>query len=141
MSTPLQQEIGRTERVLDALLTERVLEGGPFGSVTESVVANILATASLTKTDLQGALAVRASDVDVALERMSNAGLVMVDGDRVTLSTSGLSALQAGRIKTSHVASRINQAITSADREATVRTLSAVRDIASRFRESGIPAG
>lgn len=139
MSTPLQQEIGRTERLLDALLVERVLEGGPFDSVTEWVAANVLANASLALADLQSALAAREGDLDAALERMSSAGLVAIDADRVTLSTSGLSALHAGRIKTSYVAARIEQAITPADREATVRALSAVRDVASRIREFGFP--
>lgn len=140
MSAPLQQEIGRAERLLDALLVEHVLEGGPFGSVTEWVAANILATASLAPVDLQSALAVHADDLNATLERLSSAGLVVIDADRVALSTSGLSALRAGRIKTAYVSSRIDQAVTPADREATVRALSAVRDVVSQIRESGIPA-
>lgn len=141
MSTPLQQEIGRTERVLDALLVEHVLDGGPFASVTEWVAANILATASLTSNELQHALAVRTGELREALDRMSTAGLVTLDGIHVTLSATGQSALQTGRLKTSHVTSQIDQAITPADREAAVRVLSAVRDVASSIRESGIPEG
>lgn len=81
MSAPLQQEIGRTERVLNAVLVEHVLDGGPFASVTEWVAANVLATASLTSIELQRALAVRTGELRETLGRMSSAGLVALDGD------------------------------------------------------------
>lgn len=140
MSMPLQQEIGQTERTLGALLAERVLEGGPFESITEWVMANILGTASLTPSELRSVAAAQSGDVDAALERMALAGIAVMAGGRVRLSESGRSALQAARIKTSYVASHIDEAIAPADRDAAVRVLATVRRIAAELRQSGIPA-
>jgi hypothetical protein len=139
MSTSLQQEIGQTERTLGALLVEGVLDGGPFESTTEWVVANILASASRTPAEVRNAVAMRPEEFEIAFERMSNAHLVATDGSRVALCDAGRSALQAARVKTSYVAARIDQAIAPADREVTIRVLTAVRDVASHIRESGIP--
>jgi len=139
MGTPLQQEIGQTERTLAALLAERVLEGSPFTSMTEWVMANVLGTASSAIADLRTVMAARPRDVDVALERMAVVGLLVKDDDTVRLRDAGRAALHAVRVKTSYEASRIDDAVTAADRDAAVRVLAAVRRIAADLRESGIP--
>lgn len=138
MSASLQQEIGQTERTLGALLVEGVLDGGPFTSTTEWVVANTLASASRTPAEVRNAVAMRPEEFEIAFERMSNADLIATDGSRVALSNAGRSAPQAARVKTSYVAARIDQTVAPADREVTIRVLTAVRDVTSRIRESGI---
>ncbi|WP_067199438.1 hypothetical protein [Microbacterium sp. XT11] len=141
MRTPLQQEIGHTERTLAALLAERVLADSPFASMAEWVVANTLSAGPSAIADLRNAVVARSRDVDVALERMSVVGLLVREGGRVRLSDEGRAALHAARVKTSYVASRIDDAVSATGRDAAVRVLATVRQIATGLRESGIPVG
>lgn len=142
MSTPLQQEIGRTERALSALLVQHVLRATPFGSTTEWVAANILADAptELTASELQSALTIPMAEFETVLERMLIAGAVVTARGVIVLSESGNRALRDARVRTAYVASRIEAAVPMADRDATVRTLSAVRSVVSTIGDTGLPA-
>lgn len=141
MSTPLQQEIGQAERALSALLVQHVLQVTPFGSTTEWVVANILADApaELKASELQTALTVPTAEFETAIERMLATGAVVTPHGGIALSDSGRRAVRDARTRTAYVASRIEAAVSAVDRNATVRTLAAVRNVVASIRDTGIP--
>lgn len=142
MSTPLQQEIGRTERALSALLVQHVLRATPFGSTMEWVAANILADApaELTASELQSALTIPMAEFETVLKRMLATGAVVTAHGGIALSESGRDALRDARTRTAYVASRIEAAVSTSDRDATVRTLSTIRNVVSDIGDTGLPA-
>ena len=142
MFTPLQQEIGRTERALSALLAQHVLRATPFGSTPEWVAANILADApaELTASELRSALTIPIADFETVLKRMLATGAVVAAPGGITLSESGHDALRDARTRTACVASRIEAAVSTSDRDATVRTLSTIRNVVSDIVDTGLSA-
>lgn len=142
MSVPLQQEIGRTEQALSALLLEIVLKDGSIVSNDEWVAVNMLLRDRPGSLDqwhaaIAESLTAAPERVVRATSRLIDAGVVSVGSQGLDLSAQVEQELTVARRKTAYVSAEIDRKLSVTDRAATVRTLALVRDVVRTIREQG----
>lgn len=144
MSAPLQQEIGRTEQALSALLLEVVLKDALITSSDEWVAVNVVSRESIESGDVWRA--VIAESLTAAPERVVGITSRLVESGGVRETPQGLTLsdeltreLVVARRKAAYVGAEVDRQLSEADRAATVRALHVVRDVVRSIRERGFP--
>lgn len=145
MSAPLQQEIGRTEHALTALLVEHVLADAPFRTSDEWAAVNLLeriapADASAWRALIADVLSMTDPRADEIATRLCASGIVVDSGQGLTLDDETRRSLAAGRTKSAHVAAEIDRRVAPDEREITVGVLATVRDVVREIRQHGFPS-
>lgn len=144
MTSPLPQEIGRTEQALSVLLMERVLANRSFGTNDEWVAVNVLQrnqpmTLDAWQQILAEALSAPLERVSAVTTELVSNQCVLEKADELSLSSDAERELHEARELTTYVSSEIDHRLSAADRVSTVRALAVVRDVVTSIRERGFP--
>lgn len=145
MSSPLPQEIGRTEQMLSALLLEHVLAGRAFRTNDEWVAVNVLQRNQPLSLDSWGlclteALSASPERVASILSDLIEKRCVLEMTQGMILSVDAERDLNEARRMTAHVSAEIDRQIPVEDRAATERSLRLVRRVVSDMRDRGFPS-
>lgn len=146
MTTSLQQEIGRTEQALSALLRENILGDTSLDSNDEWVAVNVIDRKSPRDMDewrrtLVEMLTASEARVDAVTSRLFDDGIVGRGDATLRLRDDARAELERARDAISGVTAEIERVTSAADRTAAVRVLGAVRDIVQRRRGSASVVG
>ncbi len=146
MTTSLQQEIGRTEQALSALLRENILGDTSLDTNDEWVAVNVIDRKAPRDLDewrraLVEMLTASEARVDAVTFRLVDDGIVERGDATLRLHDDARAELERARDAISEVTAEIERVTSAADRTAAVRVLGAVRDVVQRRRGSAAIAG